>query len=64
MREYFKRLKTHAGWDMMFVTTILTVIAGSGNKSFPEWWQGALFGGITGFLVCLFIILLTNGKPK
>jgi hypothetical protein len=62
MKEYFKRLKTHNGWGTLFIITILGTLAGSGNKSFPEWWQGALFGGVSGFLFCLFVILFTNEK--
>jgi hypothetical protein len=64
MIEYFKRLKTHSGWGVSLFITVLGMLAGSGNRSFQEWWQGALFGGITGFLFCLFVILFTNEKPK
>lgn len=62
MKDYFKRLKTHNGWGMLLFVTILGILAGSGNKSYDVWWYGAIFGGLSGFLFCLFVILFTNGK--
>ena len=62
MKDYFKRLKTHNGWGTLLFVTILGILAGSGNKSYDVWWYGARFGGVFGFLFCLSVILLTNGK--
>lgn len=62
MKNYFKNLKNHSGWGTSLFVTILGVLAGASNKSFEFWWYGAIFGGVFGFLFCLSVILLTNGK--
>lgn len=64
MIDYFRRLKTHVGWSVLFIMTVFGMIAGGGNDSVQEWWHGVLFGGISCFLFCLFVILFTNGKHK
>ena len=62
MRDYFNRLKTHAGLETATFMTIMGTLAGASNKSFPEIWQGALFGLIcVGGLVWI-IVLISNIK--
>ncbi len=62
MKDYFKRLKQHTGWEPAIFISILGFFAGSSNISFQHWWQGGIFGFTLGFVVCLIIILLSNGK--
>lgn len=61
MRNYFKRVKEHPGLGFAFMLTILSVLAGGTNKSFPHVWQGIIFGLIMSSIWWI-IILLTSIK--
>lgn len=62
MRDYFKRLKNHAGLDTATFMTIMGTLAGASNKTFPEIWQGALFGLIVVGSIVWTIVLISNFK--
>ncbi len=62
MRDYFKRLKEHPGKDFGLTMPIFGALAGASNESFPEIWQGALFGCIFAIVIIWPIILISNIK--
>jgi hypothetical protein len=64
MKNYFKRLKDHAGIEMGVMLPVLGFFAGGTNKSFSYWWQGGIFGFIIMAVFCWSIILITNIKSK
>ncbi len=64
MNQYFKRLKTHPGVRSAATLSIAGAYFGSTNTSFPQWWQGALFGFIFMSLFVWGIVLITNIKRK
>lgn len=64
MKDYFKRLKNHAGLSTAFVLMIMGFLAGAGNKSFAIWWHGGLFGAIFISVFCFGAILLSNFKSE
>lgn len=64
VREYFKRLKTHAGLETATFMTLLSALAGASNKSFENVWHGALFGLVFGGVIFWGIVLISNFKSK
>ena len=60
MKNYFKRLKEHPGLSIAIPMTVLGALGGAANQSFPDWWQGALFGIGVMFVACWIPVLLSN----
>jgi hypothetical protein len=62
MKQYFIRLKQHPGLSIATFVTVLGILAGAGNKSFPEIWHGALFGFLISVIFCWTPVLISNFK--
>ena len=61
MKDYFKRLKNHAGLSMAFLLTIMMFGAAASNKNIHS-ITGVLVLGAIGSFVIWAIVLLTNFK--
>ena len=61
MRDYFKRLKHHAGLGTATILTIMGFIAGTGNEA-AIWWQGGLVGMAVMGGICWSVVLISNLK--
>lgn len=62
MKDYLKRLKCHPGLGMASLLTCMGALAGSGNRSFENPLNGALFG-ILVMGACVWLpVLISNRK--